>query len=97
MVASGMKKVFSQVSILLLFCTMISCQTQDTQKAGSYQASWESLTKHETPVWFRDAKFGIYFHWGHIRFQLTKRNGILITCMIKITPSINIMWRNMGR
>jgi alpha-L-fucosidase len=64
MVASGMKKVFSQVSILLLFCTMISCQTQDTQKAGSYQASWESLTKHETPVWFRDAKFGIYFHWG---------------------------------
>lgn len=24
---------------------------------------WEAL-KHETPEWFKDAKFGIYFHWG---------------------------------
>ena len=29
-----------------------------------YAATWESLQTHETPEWFRDAKFGIYFHWG---------------------------------
>jgi alpha-L-fucosidase len=30
-----------------------------------YQASWESLQRHTAaPEWFRDAKFGIYFHWG---------------------------------
>ncbi len=30
-----------------------------------YEPSWESLAKHEAaPEWFRDAKFGIYFHWG---------------------------------
>ncbi|MCH7905270.1 MAG: alpha-L-fucosidase [Armatimonadetes bacterium] len=30
-----------------------------------YQQNWESLSKHnEAPEWFRDAKFGIYFHWG---------------------------------
>ncbi len=33
--------------------------------AQEYQANWESLSKHnETPEWFQDAKFGIYFHWG---------------------------------
>ena len=31
---------------------------------GPYQANWESLSKHETPKWFRDAKFGIFIHWG---------------------------------
>jgi len=29
-----------------------------------YQASWESLGRYECPEWFRDAKFGIYAHWG---------------------------------
>jgi len=32
---------------------------------GPYQADWESLAKHdEAPEWFRDAKLGIYWHWG---------------------------------
>ncbi|MES2110285.1 MAG: alpha-L-fucosidase [Bacteroidota bacterium] len=29
-----------------------------------YQATWESLAKYKTPDWFRDAKFGIFIHWG---------------------------------
>ncbi|MHC4479312.1 MAG: alpha-L-fucosidase [Planctomycetota bacterium] len=30
-----------------------------------YMAKWSSLKKHNAaPEWFRDAKFGIYFHWG---------------------------------
>ena len=29
-----------------------------------YQPTWDSLRQHRTPDWFRDAKFGIYFHWG---------------------------------
>ena len=33
-------------------------------EGGPYEASWESLSKHETPRWFRDAKFGIFIHWG---------------------------------
>jgi len=31
---------------------------------GPYKAEWESLKKHTVPEWFRDAKFGIYWHWG---------------------------------
>jgi alpha-L-fucosidase len=31
----------------------------------AYQANWESLAKHEAaPEWLKDAKLGIYFHWG---------------------------------
>ncbi len=30
----------------------------------TYQAAWESLTRHEVPQWFSDSKFGLYAHWG---------------------------------
>jgi alpha-L-fucosidase len=29
-----------------------------------YQPSWDSLCAHVTPQWLKDAKFGIYTHWG---------------------------------
>lgn len=29
-----------------------------------YENTWESLQRYECPDWFRDAKFGIYAHWG---------------------------------
>ena len=32
--------------------------------AGKYEPTWESLKKHDTPEWFRNAKFGIWAHWG---------------------------------
>ena len=35
------------------------------ERAEPFAADWESLKRHEAaPKWFRDAKFGIYFHWG---------------------------------
>lgn len=31
----------------------------------TYTATWASVDKHvAAPEWFKDAKFGIYFHWG---------------------------------
>jgi alpha-L-fucosidase len=33
--------------------------------SDGYEPTWESLARHEAaPEWFRDAKLGIYFHWG---------------------------------
>ena len=29
-----------------------------------YLATWESLHQYQIPDWFRDAKFGIFIHWG---------------------------------
>ncbi|WP_129113963.1 alpha-L-fucosidase [Halegenticoccus tardaugens] len=31
---------------------------------AEYEPSWESLDSHELPEWFRDAKLGIFIHWG---------------------------------
>ncbi|BET67315.1 alpha-L-fucosidase [Opitutales bacterium ASA1] len=32
--------------------------------AGPFTATWESLRTQEVPEWFRNAKFGIWAHWG---------------------------------
>jgi alpha-L-fucosidase len=32
--------------------------------AGKFQPTWESLSAYEVPEWYRDAKFGIWAHWG---------------------------------
>lgn len=40
-------------------------EVKEGVQAGPYDAEWESLRKHpDAPEWFRDAKLGIYFHWG---------------------------------
>jgi len=31
---------------------------------GPFKADWNSLTNYQAPEWFRDAKFGIWAHWG---------------------------------
>lgn len=31
---------------------------------GPYQDTWESLSSYHVPDWYRDAKFGIFLHWG---------------------------------
>ena len=31
---------------------------------GPFKPTWESLAAYEVPEWFRDAKFGIWAHWG---------------------------------
>jgi alpha-L-fucosidase len=55
-----MKKLF------LFFA--VSCSSiivmQQIQAQERYQANWESLKKYQAPDWFRDAKFGIFIHWG---------------------------------
>ena len=32
--------------------------------AGPYKDTWESLQEYEVPKWYRNAKFGIFIHWG---------------------------------
>jgi alpha-L-fucosidase len=32
--------------------------------AGPFSPDWSSLETYQTPDWFRDAKFGIWAHWG---------------------------------
>lgn len=39
-------------------------EANEPMMEGKYEASWESLSQYEVPEWFRDAKFGIWAHWG---------------------------------
>lgn len=64
--------IFSRlVAFVVLFVASFSLAAefafaQEPELADApYTADWISLDKHnEAPEWFRDAKFGIYFHWG---------------------------------
>ena len=31
---------------------------------GPFRPDWESLQNYEVPEWYKDAKFGIFIHWG---------------------------------
>jgi len=47
--------------------TLLQKTTADIDKTiaqGPCKPNWESLKTHTDPEWFRDAKFGIYTHWG---------------------------------
>jgi alpha-L-fucosidase len=33
-------------------------------KPANFSPTWESLQRYQCPEWFRDAKFGIWAHWG---------------------------------
>ena len=35
-----------------------------TIDAGIYKPDWDSLYRWQVPVWYHDAKFGIFIHWG---------------------------------
>ncbi len=44
--------------LALLACVgQLSAQTR-------YQPTWESLQRYDLPDWIKDAKFGIFIHWG---------------------------------
>ncbi|MEO6229429.1 MAG: alpha-L-fucosidase [Ferruginibacter sp.] len=55
-----MKKSIFVLSFLLCSCAF----HQQINAQERYQANYESLKKYTTPDWFRDAKFGIFIHWG---------------------------------
>jgi alpha-L-fucosidase len=49
-----------QVKYLLLLLIALFFTTAHAQ----YQPNWASLDKRETPEWWKEAKFGIFIHWG---------------------------------
>lgn len=44
--------------------TVALAQVERVISQGPYADTWESLTAYEVPLWYRDAKFGIFLHWG---------------------------------
>jgi len=52
-----------------------SCAENNDEKPVTYEPSWNSLGRHVTPEWFKDAKFGIYTHWGGYSVPAKGPNG----------------------
>lgn len=62
----------SCISLALLFPCFLAAQEgivnvseeHEPMMTGKYAPDWESLSQYDVPEWFRDAKFGIWAHWG---------------------------------
>jgi alpha-L-fucosidase len=39
-------------------------QVETVIQQGPFRPDWQSLRQYEVPDWYRDAKFGIFIHWG---------------------------------
>jgi alpha-L-fucosidase len=39
-------------------------EVENAGHQGPFRPDWESLQKYEVPEWYKDAKFGIFIHWG---------------------------------
>ena len=39
-------------------------KVDEVNSAGAFRADWESLKTYQVPDWYKDAKFGIFLHWG---------------------------------
>ena len=68
------------LTTLALGCSLatVLAQTNSLQLppivAGPFKAEWNSLTNYQSaPEWFRDAKFGIWAHWGRNASQTNRR------------------------
>ncbi len=56
-------KINLLLAALAATVSLSSCAVKQPKPA--FEANWESLSTHEhEPEWFKDAKLGIYYHWG---------------------------------
>lgn len=67
-----MKKLLILISTVLFafnldaqenFSIIINTENEPVA-AGKFEPTWESLSQYQVPEWYRNAKFGIWAHWG---------------------------------
>jgi len=44
--------------------SVIVSTSKEPVAPGKFQPTWKSLSQYQCPEWFRDAKFGMWAHWG---------------------------------
>lgn len=50
-----------------IICSELSSSSigkNEPMMKGKFQPTWSSLENYQVPEWFRNAKFGIWAHWG---------------------------------
>ncbi|UOB18734.1 alpha-L-fucosidase [Abyssalbus ytuae] len=66
---NNFKALSSKICFLILISLFLNCNPNkkhnEHKPLPHYTANWDSLAAYnEAPEWFREAKFGIYAHWG---------------------------------
>ena len=61
--------VLLAVAGISAFPALVRAENSDTKDQysiadGPFKPTWDSLKQYKCPEWFRDAKFGIWAHWG---------------------------------
>ena len=60
-----MKRKLTAIVASMLLSTITAQTLPDVEMAdGKYKPTWESTAEWECPEWYKDAKFGIWAHWG---------------------------------
>ena len=68
-----MKKIFFIIGVVLTVAKGVQAQTyqvpvseaEEPMMKGKFEPTWESLeNNYKVPDWFKNAKFGIWAHWG---------------------------------
>ena len=62
-----MKTLKTTILVLAAACSLSAhaqTLTDVPVATGPFEANWESLAQWQCPEWFRDAKFGLWAHWG---------------------------------
>ncbi len=59
-------KRINTLCLFIILSSLFSCKDSETHKKilPKFEPNWESLSKHEIPEWFKDAKFGLYATLG---------------------------------
>ncbi len=52
------------LSAVALTATISTIEAKKIVNDKPFEPTWESLKTYQVPEWWRDTKFGIYFHWG---------------------------------
>ena len=51
-----------KIIILSLLLSSSFCQAGNNQT--KFEPTWQSLANYKVPKWYKNAKFGIWAHWG---------------------------------
>ena len=73
-----MKKHFSH----LLGAALLLGSGLPAQAQQHYEPTWESLKQYQAPEWFRDAKFGVFIHWGVFSVLVLTQNSKALPSML---------------
>jgi alpha-L-fucosidase len=64
MSCTGRRCLTAALLVLTLNFVNYPASAQRPEPPRRYEPTWESLKRYEAPEWYKDAKFGIFIHWG---------------------------------